>query len=124
MWFQGEGQLHIADLILAVAVICAACGYAFGAKLSKEMGGWRVTCWSLAISLPFLLIPTLTHLPSNVSDIPFQAMIFVCLFSPSKSIRGLFVLVQESSARGRRQGKSDTTLATVYHAYCCRAIIG
>jgi drug/metabolite transporter (DMT)-like permease len=70
---QGSGSLHIADLALLGAVIAAAIGYAVGSQLSKELGDWQVICWALVLSLPFILIPTILHMPTSFSSIPFNA---------------------------------------------------
>lgn len=56
-------QLRAADLLLLLAVLSAAIGYAFGAKLANEIGGWQVICWALAVAAPFLLYPTLIVTP-------------------------------------------------------------
>lgn len=52
---QGGGELHVADLALFGAVVAAAMGYAEGARLSQSMGGTRVICWALLLSVPLLL---------------------------------------------------------------------
>lgn len=44
--------LHPADLLLMAAMLCAAVGYAFGARLSQRMRADAVICWALVISLP------------------------------------------------------------------------
>lgn len=49
---QGAGQLRVADLWLLAAVACAAVGYAEGAVLSRELGGWQVISWALLLALP------------------------------------------------------------------------
>ena len=53
---RAEGTLHIGDLALFIAVVMTAVGYAMGARLSRDMGGWQVISWALVISLP-LTIP-------------------------------------------------------------------
>jgi drug/metabolite transporter (DMT)-like permease len=49
--------LHPADFALLGAVILCATGYAEGARLARELGGWQVICWALLVSLPFILPP-------------------------------------------------------------------
>jgi drug/metabolite transporter (DMT)-like permease len=49
---SGGGSLHLADLLLLLAVIASAVGYAEGAKLARQMSGWRVISWALVIALP------------------------------------------------------------------------
>jgi len=46
---------YVGDLALFGAVLLAGFGYAQGGALSKEMKGWQVMCWTLAISLPLVL---------------------------------------------------------------------
>lgn len=72
---QGSGGIHIADVALLGAVFSAAIGYAVGANLSKELGGWQVICWALVVALPFILIPTIQYAPISFSDIPFNGYI-------------------------------------------------
>jgi drug/metabolite transporter (DMT)-like permease len=54
---SGSGGLSIslADLLLLAAVLCAAVGYGYGAKLSQRMQAEHVICWALLISLPLTL---------------------------------------------------------------------
>ena len=44
------------DLALLGAVIMGGMGYAQGGHLSKKLGGWRVICLSLVLSLPIVLM--------------------------------------------------------------------
>ena len=34
-----------------------ALGYAEGARLARQIGGWQVICWALVVSAPFLVLP-------------------------------------------------------------------
>lgn len=54
---QGAGRLQSADLLLFVAVLLAALGYAEGGRLSRELGGWRVICWALILAAPVIILP-------------------------------------------------------------------
>jgi len=49
---QSGGSLHLADLAVFAAVLCAGAGYAEGGRLSQEMGGEQVIAWGLVLSLP------------------------------------------------------------------------
>lgn len=40
---------------LAAAMLASAVAYAEGGKLARELGGWRVMAWSVALALPLLL---------------------------------------------------------------------
>jgi drug/metabolite transporter (DMT)-like permease len=54
---QGSGTLGWGDLFLLMAVVSAAVGYAFGGKLSQELGGWQTIAWALVLSMPLLIGP-------------------------------------------------------------------
>ena len=53
----GGGGLQAGDLLMLVAVGIGALGYAEGARLARQMGGWQVICWALVLCAPFLLLP-------------------------------------------------------------------
>ena len=53
---EGAAGLHGADLALLAAVLCAAFGYAFGARAAATLGSWQSISWSLVACLP-LLVP-------------------------------------------------------------------
>lgn len=44
--------LHMADVLLILAVVGAAVGYTEGAILARELGGWQVICWALVMAAP------------------------------------------------------------------------
>ena len=48
-------RLQMADVLLLMAMACAAMGYAFGGKLSQHMRAEHVICWALLLSLPINL---------------------------------------------------------------------
>ncbi len=52
---QSGLTLHPADLLLLGAVLCAAVGYGYGARLSHHMRADAVICWALVLSLPATL---------------------------------------------------------------------
>jgi drug/metabolite transporter (DMT)-like permease len=52
---QSGGNLHMADLAVFAAVLCAGAGYAEGGRLSQDMGGEQVIAWGLVLSLPVAL---------------------------------------------------------------------
>jgi drug/metabolite transporter (DMT)-like permease len=49
------GSVHAADLLLLIALILGAVGYAEGGRLAREMPGWRVICWVVVLALPISL---------------------------------------------------------------------
>ncbi|CAN7541278.1 DMT family transporter [Polaromonas sp. LjRoot131] len=54
---SGGGGLSIspADLLLLAAMLCAAVGYGYGARLSQGMRAEHVICWALVLALPLTL---------------------------------------------------------------------
>ncbi|MGH3342748.1 MAG: DMT family transporter [Carbonactinosporaceae bacterium] len=52
---HGEGGIRLADGYLVLALVSAAVGYAEGGRLAREMPGWRVIAWALALALPLTL---------------------------------------------------------------------
>ena len=81
---QGSGEVQLADIALLGAIISAAIGYAVGAKLSKDIGGWQVICWALVLTLPFILIPTISYAPTSFSGISvmgYASFLYLALIS-------------------------------------------
>jgi len=60
---QGAGKPQWEDALLLGAVVAASFGYAEGARLSREIGGWRVISWAVVIAAPILL-------PFVIADVP------------------------------------------------------
>jgi drug/metabolite transporter (DMT)-like permease len=54
---QGAGSFQAPDILLFLAVGAGAYGYAEGARVSRELGGWRVICWALVLTAPALVLP-------------------------------------------------------------------
>lgn len=51
----GGLAIHFADVLLLAAMLCAAVGYGYGARLSQQMRAEHVICWALVLSLPLTL---------------------------------------------------------------------
>jgi drug/metabolite transporter (DMT)-like permease len=49
---RGAGRFTAADLLLFGALVAAAAGYTEGARLTRDMPGWRVISWALVLSAP------------------------------------------------------------------------
>ena len=56
--------IHFADLLLLAAMLCAAVGYGYGARLSQHMQAEHVICWALVLSLPLTLPLSLLSWPT------------------------------------------------------------
>lgn len=48
-------SVNSADLLLVAAMLCAAVGYGYGARLSQRMQAEHVICWALVMCLPITL---------------------------------------------------------------------
>ncbi len=51
----GHFAFEWADLLLVGAMLCAAMGYVFGARVTPELGAERVICWMCVMALPVAL---------------------------------------------------------------------
>jgi drug/metabolite transporter (DMT)-like permease len=82
---MGAGALHPADLALLGAVALGGVGYAAGAKVTRDLGGWQTISWALVISVPVLLPVTASAaMRTDFSAVPWQAwagFVYVALFS-------------------------------------------
>lgn len=58
-------SIHFADVLLLAAMVCAAIGYGYGARLSQHMQAEHVICWALLISLPLTLPLALLSWPQT-----------------------------------------------------------
>ncbi|MGC0363580.1 drug/metabolite transporter (DMT)-like permease [Rhodococcus sp. 27YEA15] len=61
----GLGSLHLSDLLLFGAVICAALGYSEGALLAREIGSWQTIAWALVLGLPATVTLTVISVAGN-----------------------------------------------------------
>ena len=92
--YGGSEDLSVykGDFALVGAVILAGLGYAMGGLVAKELGGWQVICWTLAVAFPLLVIITL--LSNNYESFerlpPFAWLAFLFL-SLVNSLVGFFL---------------------------------
>lgn len=81
---QGLSASLTGDLLMLAAVLVCGLGYAEGATLSRQLGGWQVICWALLLSLPFMLVLSLLTMPPTFAAISVPAwagLAYVSLFS-------------------------------------------
>lgn len=88
---QGGMELHIGDIYLIVASILAALGYALGAKIAKQLGGWQVICWINVFGFPFSLIGILLVKPENLELAPTSAWIGFLYLALASQLFGFFL---------------------------------
>ncbi len=81
---QGLSAAPLGDLLMLLAVLVCGLGYAEGAKLSRNLGGWQVICWALVVALPVALPLSLILAPPSLRGISLPAWLslgYVSLFS-------------------------------------------
>lgn len=75
-------SLHPADGLLLAAMLFAAVGYAYGARLSQRMRADHVICWALVIALPLTLpIATLTRPAFALQAAAWGGFAYTAVFS-------------------------------------------
>ena len=78
----GGMSLRFADLLLLAAMLCAAVGYGYGARLSQHLRAEHVICWALVISLPLTLPLSVISWPqSPVKASAWWGFAYVAVFS-------------------------------------------
>ena len=60
-----RGRPEPADLLLALAVLAAAIGYAEGAEVTRTLGSWQTICFALVLSLPITVPGTAVALAQH-----------------------------------------------------------
>ena len=70
------------DILFCIAVIAAAIGYNFGAKLTKNMSSAEVISWALVLALPLHFIFAIYYFPkSEISIMSWLGFLYAALFS-------------------------------------------
>ncbi len=78
----GGMSIHFADLLLLAAMLCAAVGYGYGARLSQHMRAEHVICWALVMALPLTLPLAVSSWPAGpVRASAWWGFSYVAVFS-------------------------------------------
>jgi drug/metabolite transporter (DMT)-like permease len=88
---DGVGGIQFADLILLAAIFAAAVGYAVGATLVQELGGWQVICWALVLVFPLNILPAINAAPDEFAAIPIQGWLSFLYLALISQLCGFFV---------------------------------
>jgi drug/metabolite transporter (DMT)-like permease len=98
--FQGNGRPEAGDALLLAAVVVAGLGYAQGGALARKYGGWRVICWALVLSLPFIVpvvgVAILLRPPQDVTGSSLAGLAYLSVVSSCLA----FFVWYEGLARG------------------------
>ena len=75
-------ELSYSDILFCIAVIVAAIGYNFGAKLTKIMVSADVISWALVLALPVHFTLAIYYFPKNeINIISWLGFLYVTIFS-------------------------------------------
>nr|WP_240948634.1 DMT family transporter [Microbacterium sp. CFH 90308] len=80
----GIGQLRAADLLLFLAVIACAIGYAEGGLLARELGAWQTVSWALVVAAPLMIGSTIFAIvqqPPRADPIEWAAFAYLGIVS-------------------------------------------
>lgn len=76
-----NGRPEAADGLFLLAVLAAAIGYAEGAAISREIGGWQTISWALVVSLPLTIPITVlainSHGVENLTGTAILGLVYV-----------------------------------------------
>jgi drug/metabolite transporter (DMT)-like permease len=81
---RSDGGSVVGDLLMIAAIALCGLGYAEGATLSRQFGGWQVISWALLLSLPMTAIIVLFTQPVSWGSVSMPAWIslaYVSIFS-------------------------------------------
>lgn len=81
---QGLTASPIGDGLMLAAIVVCGLGYAEGARLSRNFGGWQVISWALVLALPVMLPLAIISMPNSFAEIGRPAwlgLVYVSLFS-------------------------------------------
>jgi len=88
---QGAGRFEPADAMLLAAVLLCGLGYAEGGALARELGGVRVICLALVLSLPVTVAITAAQLaPASLAHATPAAWAGFAYVSVISSFAGFF----------------------------------
>lgn len=59
----------VGDALMVAAVIVCGLGYAEGAVLTRQMGGWQVICWALVICTPLAAVLAVLTWPQSMASV-------------------------------------------------------
>lgn len=80
---SGAGS-GLGDALMVASILVCGLGYAEGARLSRELGGWQVISYALGLSLPVMAPLSLVWQPADMARIGWPALaalFYVSLFS-------------------------------------------
>jgi drug/metabolite transporter (DMT)-like permease len=117
---RGAGHLTSADLLLFGALLAAAVGYAEGGRLAREMPGWQVISWALALTAPVSVPVTLWLLATTEPRWTGHAVAGLAYVSAVSAFLGFFAwyagLARAGIARASQVQLAQPVLTLVWSA--------
>ena len=78
----GGLSIQLADVLLLAAMLCAAVGYGYGARLSQRLRAEHVICWALVMALPLTLPLSLASWPAgSIKTTAWWGFAYLAVFS-------------------------------------------
>lgn len=80
----GLGELDEADLLLFLAVLLCAMGYAEGGLLARELGAWQTVSWALLLAAPLMIVATIVAVvqqPPAATAVEWAAFAYLAVVS-------------------------------------------
>lgn len=77
-------MLNFGSIYMLIAILLCGLGYAGGAKVAPQVGGWQVTCWALMLTLPVMLCLSVYYWDASYLSNPVASYFglgYVALFS-------------------------------------------
>lgn len=81
---RDNGASPVGDILMICAIIVCGLGYAEGAKLARQYGGWQVISWALVFAAPAMLLIAIATLPAswaNIGSAAWMGLAYVSVFS-------------------------------------------
>lgn len=89
-WESG-GALTSGDLYLFAALLACAAGYGEGGRLARELPGWQVISWALALCLPLALIAAALSLSIEPASLTTHSLVGLAWLACGSQWLGLVV---------------------------------
>lgn len=98
-WESG-GRLVTGDLLLLAALLVCAAGYGEGGRLARELPGWQVISWALALCLPLSLLGAALSLSVEPVELTTRSVLGVAWLACGSQWLGLVVWYRGMAAIG------------------------
>lgn len=82
--FHGGPPTLAGDALMLAAIAVCGLGYAEGAVLTRQLGGWQSICWALLLALPVMVVLAIVTAPGSWNGIATTAwagLAYVSVFS-------------------------------------------